>query len=221
VRPIPVARTAMQAADSLPPVPAVIAIVTIPSPRLAPGWYITHRMRATIPQYAAAPGLRWKAYTQASGPRTFGGVYEWASRAAADRWLDAAWRERVRTSYRPGGRVRLFEVGAGVEAASLPTTPQPSFSGMAILQPVPQPWATAAGRGALDVLKTATGLLFGRLLRGETGEMAILSVWTSKAQAEAGLARANLPAMDPTTKAESFRVPVFLPPAAVGRSPTP
>jgi len=211
--------TAMLPADSAPP-PAIIAVVTIPTPRFAPDWFVARRMRSTLPQYAAAAGLRWKAYTLMSEPRRFGGIYEWQDRAAADRWFDPAWFERIRTSYRPGGGVRFLEVLAAVDAAALPTNANERQDGVAYLQDVAATAeVTSVARVITEACRSAHGLLFARLLRADDGRRQLLTVWSSDVDAAAGHRRCAEATGVSSAIVEQFRVPVLLPPAAMGQAP--
>ena len=113
-------RTALAAPKSAPILPApadgatgpVMAVVEVPRPWYVPDALILRKMRATLPQYRALPGLRFKAYSFARPGGDFGGVYLWRDRAAAEAWFTPAWFERVRRERGVEGRVRLFALSA-------------------------------------------------------------------------------------------------------------
>lgn len=84
----------------------VIAFVTFPQPVSGDEDPRT-LLAAAAPEYQAVPGLRRK-YFIGDGERA-GGVYEWADRAAAERYFDDAWRGRMRERYGVEPRVALFD----------------------------------------------------------------------------------------------------------------
>ncbi|MGN6151233.1 MAG: hypothetical protein ACTHOH_04380 [Lysobacteraceae bacterium] len=120
------ARTAFAAPKPAPILPApadgasgpVMAIVEVPRPWYVPDALIVRKMRATLPQYRALPGLRFKAYSFARPGGDFGGVYLWRDRAAAEAWFTPAWFERVRRERGVEGRVRLFALSESPSFAS-------------------------------------------------------------------------------------------------------
>jgi hypothetical protein len=67
----------------------------------------------TAPRYHDVPGLRRKWFVAAPGEG--GGIYEWSSRAAAEAWFDAAWRERMRAAYGAEPSIDWFESHALVD----------------------------------------------------------------------------------------------------------
>lgn len=121
-----VARTALAAPKPAPILPVradgtsgpVMAIVEVPRPWYVPDALIVRKMRATLPQYRALPGLRFKAYSFARPCGDFGGVYLWRDRAAAEAWFTPAWFERVRRERGVEGRLRLFALSESPSFAS-------------------------------------------------------------------------------------------------------
>lgn len=77
------------------PTAEVIVIVRVESPWWAPRFVMRGRFVDALPEYVGLPGLLQKNFTIAEDGR-FGGVYRWASRAAADAWFTPAWHARVR-----------------------------------------------------------------------------------------------------------------------------
>ena len=69
--------TASEAPVSVPD--PVVALVRVPRPWYAPQALVARRMRDTQAQYAALPGLRFKAYSFERETGAFGGVYWWAA----------------------------------------------------------------------------------------------------------------------------------------------
>lgn len=94
-----------------------VVVVEVARPWYAMDWMIVRRMRDAVPQYRAAPGLRFKAFTLARASGDFGGIYLWRDRAAADAWFNAAWYRRVREERGVEPRVRMFAVDGPVRIA--------------------------------------------------------------------------------------------------------
>lgn len=89
---------------------AVAAVVTVPKPWYAPRALVASRMRDTIPQYDAIPGLAFKAYSFAQADGQFGGVYLWKDEASARQWVSDAWKGRVRATYGSDATIEWFDV---------------------------------------------------------------------------------------------------------------
>lgn len=70
----------------------------------------------TAPPYRAVPGLRRKLFLQGDG--VGGGLYEWHSRADAERWFTPAWHERMRASYGVEPTIEWFEAPCIVDNRS-------------------------------------------------------------------------------------------------------
>jgi hypothetical protein len=102
--------------DAAEAVPTVV-VVEVARPWYAMDWMIVRRMRDAVPQYRAAPGLRFKAFTLARASGDFGGIYLWRDRAATDAWFNAAWYRRVREQFGVEPRVRMFSVDGPVRIA--------------------------------------------------------------------------------------------------------
>jgi heme-degrading monooxygenase HmoA len=93
--------------------PAAVAVVRVAAPWWAPRFLIVNKMIDALPHYAAAPGLLHKSFTFDDDGH-FGGVYIWASRAAAAAWFNEAWHARVRRERGVDGDVRILDVGVNV-----------------------------------------------------------------------------------------------------------
>jgi heme-degrading monooxygenase HmoA len=102
---LPLAAAAATTADA----PAVIAIVKIAKPALAPLALVRSKMRATMPLYDKLPGLDFKAFSMARPDHQFGGIYLWRDLATAQAWFNADWFERVRKERGVDGEVRYLQ----------------------------------------------------------------------------------------------------------------
>ncbi len=96
----------------------VTVVVEVPTPAGVPAARLAAGMRAAVPEYRAVPGLISKSFT--IGAQSFGGVYLFTDRAAADAWFNPAWHQRVRQSYGQPARVTVFDVPVMVQNAPLP-----------------------------------------------------------------------------------------------------
>jgi hypothetical protein len=87
----------------------VAVVVKVPTPWYAPRFFVTRRMRDTIPRYQAIPGLSFKAFSFARADGHYGGIYLWKDEPGPamrqwTRWCrhpDFAWGaepDRVRPS---------------------------------------------------------------------------------------------------------------------------
>lgn len=97
-------RPAMIAAAFLAalPLPAlaenpVATIVTVKTPPGLDRARIDAGFREAVPTYRKIPGLIRKYFTV--NGESFGGMYLWKDRAAADAWFTEAWRKRARATY--------------------------------------------------------------------------------------------------------------------------
>ncbi len=73
---------------------------------------------STAPRYLSAPGLIRKYYILSEDGQTAGGVYLWASRAAAERLHNDTWRAFVRGKYGSDPQLTFFETPVLVDNAS-------------------------------------------------------------------------------------------------------
>lgn len=86
----------------------VSTLVTIATPAGVTKARLVQEFEAAVPTYRAVPGLLRKHFIVGSDGR-FGGIYLWKDRASADRWFDAAWRDRVRTTYGSDATFEWFD----------------------------------------------------------------------------------------------------------------
>ncbi len=191
------AQTMPSPAPSAAPSAATVAIVTVPKPWYAPQSLVARRMRDTIPQYAALPGLLDKMYSFAQSDGQFGGIYRWRSRAEAQAWFGPAWFERVRRERGVEGTVRLFEapVTLDLRDGGLPDDDHARAVATLVL---PAPGAGQPRDAALAVLREGLaqdrglpGLLRRQLVVAEDGRAGELSVWADAASAQAVLGEAG------------------------------
>jgi hypothetical protein len=87
------------------PVTVVVAITTPPGATRA---IIEGGMTKAIPLYEKIPGLIRKYFT--IGDTSFGGVYLWRNRAAAQAWFSDAWRAKAKATYGSDPQVTYYDV---------------------------------------------------------------------------------------------------------------
>jgi hypothetical protein len=90
---------------------AVATLVSIPNTIDRAAW------AAQSPQERAAPGLL-RLYEILMPEGGVGRVYLWRDNAAAERWLDTAWRARMRTLTQRDARIEWFDAPILMPAAS-------------------------------------------------------------------------------------------------------
>ena len=88
----------------------VAVVVKVPTPWYAPKFFVTSKMRDTIPQYQAIAGLNFKAFSFAKADGHYGGIYLWKDLDAARAWFTPQWFERVKQERGAPANVRVFEV---------------------------------------------------------------------------------------------------------------
>ncbi len=115
------------------------AIVEVPTPWYAPRALVVRRMRDTVPEYQAAPGLAFKAYSFARADGRFGGLYLWRDAASAQAWFGPGWFERVRKERGAEGQVRLFSVPVSLDNVPGGTPAADDSGAVATLVSVPIP----------------------------------------------------------------------------------
>jgi hypothetical protein len=76
----------------------VATLVTIALPAGVARARLVQGFQAAVPEYKAVNGLLRKYFILTDDAR-FGGVYLWKDQDSADRWFDAAWKQRVRKTY--------------------------------------------------------------------------------------------------------------------------
>jgi hypothetical protein len=188
----------------------VLAIVKVPKPWYAPRFVVTGKMRDTMPQYAALPGLAFKAFSFAQADGAFGGLYLWKDAASARAWFSPAWFERVQRERGVTAQVRLMQVVAVVDTVPGGTPTDPDSPAVATLTPgTAGGTAAAPSPEALEAMRSADQRVPGLLRRyrvvDNEGRAGVLSLWR-----DATAARQQ---MDAAVQAASewFDTPILLP----------
>ncbi|MBV9078072.1 MAG: hypothetical protein JO048_11370 [Methylobacteriaceae bacterium] len=98
--------------------PPVAVLVAVPTPAKATRAALETGMSKSVPEYRRVPGLLRKYFT--IGSSEFGGVYLFASRAAAESWFDEGWRRRIVATYGAPASVTYLDVPIVLDNAEPP-----------------------------------------------------------------------------------------------------
>lgn len=180
--------------------PACVAIVRIPVPWYAPKFYVKSRMKKSLPEYQSAPGLIYKYFTFGENG-TFGGIYLWKDRAAADAWFAPQWIAERSKKYGVELTVPRYDVLAISSADAGAALLQRKFSATLTS------YTTANNESAAAVLKrfrtedaariTTPGLVRTYLVQTEPNRYAEISLWDETVDTE-------------KQTGEKFRVPLAI-----------
>jgi hypothetical protein len=96
----------------------VTVVVAVPTPASADRARIEAGINASVPRYQMMPGLLKKYFTIGEG--TFGGVYLFETRAAAQAAFSDAWKAQVVTTYGAPPSVTYFDVPLVLDNAAVP-----------------------------------------------------------------------------------------------------
>lgn len=204
--------------------PAVAVIVQVPKPWYAPRFVVQGRMRDTIPQYRALPGLAFKAYAFAQAEGHFGGIYLWKDLSSARAWFTPAWFARVERERGVAADVRYFQVVAAIDNHPAGTPFDAHSPSVASLWLAPLPAGVDAGRWQREAQATVAtlgqvpGLLRRYLVSTGQGRVGHISLWRDSASAQrwwnteraTGSAEATI---------EWFDTPILLPSSEAGNQP--
>lgn len=96
--------------------PPVATLVVVPTPPGVTRAQIEAGFRQAVPTYERIPGLIRKYFT-VNGDG-FGGMYLWASRAAAETWYSEAFQAQCRQRYGSPCQVTYFDTPIQIEGAA-------------------------------------------------------------------------------------------------------
>jgi hypothetical protein len=189
----------------------VAVIVKVPKPWYAPRFVVVGKMRDTVPQYEALPGLAFKAFSFARADGHYGGIYLWKDLASAQAWFTPAWFARVEKERGARAEVRCFEVRAAVDntpggtrkdldsGAVATVSALHGASGAAGAGPTSQAQALQA---EVSAARQAAGLLRRYVFATAAGGLGQISLWRDAAAAQASGAEGGV---------ETFDTPLLLP----------
>ena len=207
---------------------AVAVIVKVPKPWYAPRFVVVGKMRETIPQYQALPGLAFKAFSFAQAGGQFGGIYLWKDLASARAWFAPAWFARVQQERGVAADVRFFEVLAAIDNTPGGTPADPESSSVTTLSTWPLPAGLDKSslaqqfQSGLAADRGVPGLLRRYFVVTEQGRYGHISLWRHKDSARAASGGGKPGgAQSPDTDAvvEWFDTPILLPSVLPGNQP--
>ena len=93
---------------------AVVVEIKTPPPITRP--ILEGEFRKAAPTYQKIPGLIRKYFTVTGD--TFGGIYLWKDRAAAEAWFSDAWRARAKAAYGSEPTVSYYDAPLIIEGVN-------------------------------------------------------------------------------------------------------
>jgi hypothetical protein len=170
---------------------AVAVIVKVPKPWYAPRSVVISRMRDTLAQYDALPGLAFKAYSLAQADGQYGGIYLWKDLAAARAHFSPAWFERVEKERGSKGEVRFFEVPVVIDNVAGGTPLSTDSAAVATLVTIAVPAGVSRARlvqefqASMPAYRQVSGLLRKYYLLSDDGRFGGIYLWQDAASAAA------------------------------------
>jgi len=207
---------------------AVAAIVKVPKPWYAPRIVVVGKMRDTIPQSQALPGLAFKAFSFAQADGHYGGIYLWKDLASARGWFTPGWFARVERERGAPGEVRFFEVLAAIDNTPGGTPADVDSSSVATLATSPVPAGSDRHQmarqfqSALVADRQIPGLMRRYFVVTDQGRFGHISQWRDMASAQQWFngtkdSHARSPGSDATV--EWFDTPILLPSSLLANQP--
>lgn len=207
--------------DGLAGMAPVAVVVKVPTPWYAPRFFVTGKMRDTIPQYQAIPGLNFKAFSFARNDRHYGGIYLWKDLAAARSWFTPQWFERVRQERGAPANVRAFEVLLALDNTPGGTPANPNSPAVATIVEIPIPAGVGKERiaqgfaAAAPSFQKVPGLLRKYFVTSADGTFGGIYIWKDEVSAKAWFTPAwrdrVLKEYGQPASVEWFDTPILLP----------
>jgi hypothetical protein len=169
----------------------VAVVVKVPAPWYAPRFFVTSKMRDTIPQYQALAGLNFKAFSFARADGHYGGIYLWKDLDAARAWFTPRWFERVKQERGAPANVRVFEVALALDNTPGGTPANPDSSAVATVVEIPVPAGVSKERiaqgyaAAVPGFQKVPGLLRKYFITTADGKFGGIYIWKDEASAHA------------------------------------
>lgn len=212
---------------AIDPASAVAVVVQVPKPWYVPRAFVVSRMRDTLPQYAALPGLAHKAYSFAQADGSFGGLYLWKDQASARAHFGPAWFERVERERGVPAQVRLFEVPVAVDNTTGAAGDDGAAVGTLVTLPMPagatRAQMVAAFRAAVPQYRQVPGLLHKDFILTADRRFGGLYLWKDEASARqwfgAAWKETVLKTYGTPATIEWFDTPILLPSTLAGNRP--
>jgi hypothetical protein len=138
-------------------------------------WYafrsvVVKKFIQSMPEYAAIPGLLFKAYAFTAHAPYFGGVYLWEDKVSAQNWFNPGWFTRVLKTYKKPGVVLYYKVNA---VQTLQT-----------IQAIKGNYYTSVSIGTHTIPHDTPGLLRMYQIENESGESGYICLWATEKAAK-------------------------------------
>jgi hypothetical protein len=161
-----------------------VVVVRIHAPWWAPRFVIRHKFANVLGDYERLGALEAK-YFSISDAREYGGIYLWASRAAADDHFTPAWRADIRAQRGVDPDVQMFGVAFVVDGAVVPRGDDRGARSLAY--PGSATWARWSGR--TDPAFVAAALrrepeLVRAFVMTDGDSISAIALWASRAAAD-------------------------------------
>lgn len=198
---------------------AVAVLVKVPKPWYAPRSLVISRMRDTVPQYAALPGLAHKAYSLAQADGQYGGIYLWKNEASARAFFGPDWFVRVEKERGVKGQVQFFEVPVAVDNAQGTAADGDGAVGTVVLVATPPGTSKASLKQAFEASVPAyrkiPGLLRKYFIVTDDGRFGGIYLWKDQVSAQQWFNDAwqerVLKSYGAAARIEWFDTPILLP----------
>ncbi len=182
------ARAQPQGGTGIDTASAVAVVVKVPTPWYAPRSVVVGRMRDTVPQYAALPGLAYKAYSFAQADGHYGGIYLWKNEASARAFFSPDWFARVEKERGAKGQVRFFEVPVAIANAQGALADSGDAVGTLVLVATPPGMSKASLKQAFEesvpVYRKIPGLLRKYYIITDNAQFGGIYLWKDQASAQ-------------------------------------
>ncbi len=157
-------------------------------------WYafrgaVIKKFIQSMPEYAAIPGLLFKAYAFTAHAPYFGGVYLWEDKVRAQNWFNPDWFTRVMKTYKKPGIVLYYKVN-GVQTLQTLNKTQGNYY-------------TSVSIGNHTMSNNTQGLLRIYQIENEAGESGYICLWATEKAAKTYFKTAQV-------QPEYFDTPVLL-----------
>jgi hypothetical protein len=212
------------------PSSAVAVVVKVPKPWYAPKSTVASRMRDTVPQYEALPGLAFKAFSLAQADAQYGGLYLWKDLASAKAFFGPAWFERVEKERGVKGQVMFYEVPVAIDNVAggtprdLESSAVATVVNVAIPAGVPRARIVQEFQAAIPLYQKIPGLLRKSFTLTDDGRFGGIYLWKDEASAKQWFTDAWKERVRKTYGAEAtvewFDIPIVLPSKMADNKPT-
>lgn len=189
-----------------------IGVVRVATPWYAPDFVVRSRFRDAVPEYEAIEGLAVKYFILTDDDR-FGGVYVWSSRAAAEAYYSASWRDGIRSRRGSDPDLLLLEMSSVIEGVT-------RVEGEPIgARSLAYPGHAALVLWSADRLGDATaltttiadqpGLVRAFVVRSAT-QAGVIALWATSEHAKAGIESLRSSSLGEPVVTNHFEAPVLL-----------